>query len=482
VTPAFAEATARKSLGRIARLSAAFLASNLTRGAIAFALSLVAARALGVERFGRWVLCTTWASTLTIAADLGFGMLLTRDIARVNPGTENRRTQNPRTINPEPGTRYPLPETRNPEPGMLLGTALTARFAFAIAAAAVLGIFAPRLASGAETIAGLRIAALLGVTGAVYGCFGSTFRSQPRWVPTILIVETSWAIGQLVVSWMVLHQLSPPSHLLALLIVATAVQLAQIGSAIVVWRLAFGDDRVRRPSWAVLSRTVRRALPFAASGIVANLHNRVAPLMLGYLSTQTELGSFAAAARFGTTARLTPGAIFAGALPVLSREYSDDATAGRTAYRSFHIAMIWLAIGTAIPCVLFAPLLVRLVYGRAFVTAAPALIWIGIGLLPALTNSAKKIFLYASGEETLVLQWSAVSLGTQIAAGLALVPPFGSVGAAASIALGEAVIWWPLRRTLRRSAPPSSPRREPASTIARAQPVAPDVPDPAAAR
>ena len=39
-----------RPLVRIGRLSAAFLGSNLARGAVAFALSLVIGRTLGVER------------------------------------------------------------------------------------------------------------------------------------------------------------------------------------------------------------------------------------------------------------------------------------------------------------------------------------------------------------------------------------------------------------------------------------------------
>jgi len=42
-------------------------------------------RGLGADRFGQWVLCTAWASLLTVAADLGFGVLLTRDGAVVHP-------------------------------------------------------------------------------------------------------------------------------------------------------------------------------------------------------------------------------------------------------------------------------------------------------------------------------------------------------------------------------------------------------------
>ena len=51
-------------LARILKLSAAFLGSNLARAAIGFGLSLALARGLGAERFGRWILCTAWASTL----------------------------------------------------------------------------------------------------------------------------------------------------------------------------------------------------------------------------------------------------------------------------------------------------------------------------------------------------------------------------------------------------------------------------------
>src|SRR6202044_3281661 len=69
-------------VARIARLSAAFLGSNLARAAIGFGVSFALARGLGAERFGRWIFCTAWASTLTVVVDLGFGVLLTRDGAR----------------------------------------------------------------------------------------------------------------------------------------------------------------------------------------------------------------------------------------------------------------------------------------------------------------------------------------------------------------------------------------------------------------
>jgi O-antigen/teichoic acid export membrane protein len=437
-------------LKRIARLSAAFLGSNLARGAIAFALSLVVGRALGVERFGRWIWCSTWASTLTVVADLGFGLLLPRDGARADA-----------------------------DHGALAGSALTLRLAVAIPAAAAL-YAASWWSSSPESIAGLRVAAVLAVSGAAYGCFGATFRSQPAWVPTVLVVETAWSAAQLIASWIVVSL--RPSGVPALLAIAAAVQIAQIASALVLWRFAFGDrEPLRVPSLNSAIATLRRAVPFAAAGLVANLQTRIAPLMLGYLSTTGELGSFAAAARFGTTAKLAPGAIFAGALPVLSREYGRDRDGAHQAYRAFDRALILLTVVIAVPCILFAKPILRLVYGESFVRAAPALVWIGIALVPTLMNSGKKVFLYAAGAETTVVRWSAVALIAQAALGLTLMPAFGAVGAAIALAAGETIIWRPLRTALRPDGR-SSPRRAPASTPARSQPHAHDVPGPAAAR
>jgi O-antigen/teichoic acid export membrane protein len=427
-------------LARIARLSAAFLGSNLARAAIGFGLSFALARGLGAERFGRWILCTAWASTLTVVADLGFGVLLTRDGAR-----------------------------RDAEPGRLLSAALAVRLACAIPLAAILYAAAGAISSDAETVEGLRVAALLGTAGAMYGCFGALFRSQPRWLPAVLGVETGWLVIQFAGAWWIVHGGAGGSDgaIVSLMTLAVGVQLAQIATAIVCWRRVFGaSGRVRWPPRDGVAVFLRRALPFAASGIVANVQTRVGPLMLGYLSTQAELGLFAAASRFGTVARLAPQAVFAGALPVLSHEHGRDRASAERVFHRFDSLLLGASAAGAIGCAIFGSPVLRLVYGPSFTRAAPALLWVGIGLIPLLSNSGRKVVLYASGGEALVVRWSAIALVVQIAAGALLIPAIGGVGAAVSVAVGEAVIWWPLRHRSVRTGPRSSPRHEPQPTLA----------------
>jgi O-antigen/teichoic acid export membrane protein len=403
----------RSTLARIARLSAAFVCSNLARAVIGFVLSLVLGRGLGAERFGGWILCTTWASMVTVAADLGFGVLLTRDGARAQT-----------------------------DPGGLLAAALILRVTLASALAVALSIAAPALTQNPELIAGLRLASLLGLAGATYGCFGSLLRSQPRWLPLVLGLETAWLAAQVGASWWIVHRGGDIAPLLG---VSIATQFAEIATAVVLWKPVFGD-RATRITPAPLLATLRRAAPFAITGLVANLQARIAPLMLGYLAAPVELGYFGAASRVGRAARLTPSAIFAGALPVLSGEYARDRDGATRVSRALDRILLITALCGVAGALVFAAPLMRIVFGPSFTAAAPTLLWVAIGLVPALSNSSRKIFLYAAGRETTVVAWSLVALTLEIGAAIVLIPVGGSAGAAISVAIGEAAIWMPLRR------------------------------------
>jgi O-antigen/teichoic acid export membrane protein len=427
-------------LRRIARSSAAFLASSFARAALGFGLSLIVGRGLGADRFGQWVLCTAWASLLTVVADLGFGVLLTRDGARAN-----------------------APVRR------LVAGALAARLAVVVPMAAALYAGAGWIATDAGSIPALRTAALLGIVSAAYGCFSAILISQPRWLPMVLGVETAWLAVQVAASWWITIGsvgsggsgglvgsggwvggsdgfVGADGTLVALIALATVVQLAQIATALVLWRRVFADHVARparrEPSGALL----RRALPFAGAGIVANLDLRVAPLMLGALSTSSAVGLYAAASRFGRFAALAPQAVFGGALPVLSGEFERDRGLTNRAFSALDRALLAFGALAAAGFVALAPLVLRVAYGPSFAAAAPALAWIGVGLIPSLSNSGRKIALYAAGGEAAVVRWSAVALIVQVAAAALLIPVLGSTGAAIAIAVAESAIWLPLRR------------------------------------
>jgi O-antigen/teichoic acid export membrane protein len=185
-------------------------------------------------------------------------------------------------------------------------------------------------------------------------------------------------------------------------------------------------------------------MPFAAIGLISTTQGRMAPLALGYWQGPGAVAMFAVAWRMASMARALPFAALAGGLPVLSEH------AGRGEMESvrpqFHRGLALFAVVASIALAAGAPFLVRWTYGASFSGAVPALVCVGLSLVPALLNAGRRVYLYAEQREGVVLKWSAVTLAVQLAGCAAFIPAWGPLGAALGLMLGEWVAWWPLSR------------------------------------
>ncbi len=399
---------------RLVGMSAAFATSNAARTAISFATSLVIARGIGVDGFGRWTLCMAWAAVLTMLFDLGFGVLLTREAARDSPSTG-----------------------RDVIVGLLvrLGLFLPVGLGFAFAAR--------WLSADPETVVGLTIAPAIAAAGIAYGSLAPVFRAWPRALVAVLAVETGGAVVQWAAAWWLIHAGGAVTELLTL---AAVIQALQFLAALLLWpAIVRPRIRIEWPGPSAILPVLREAMPFAAAGLIANAQLRIAPVLLGFLGAPAAIASFGVAARIGGLARMLPQAAFAGALPVLSEEArhsTSDAVRSR-----FDRTLLAFSLLSALIIVLTASSIVSFTYGDGFSGAVLPLIWTGIGLIPTLMNSGRKVYLYASGCEHVVVRWSAIALAIQAAACAALIPSFGAAGAAAGLAIGEAAVSWPLYKT-----------------------------------
>jgi O-antigen/teichoic acid export membrane protein len=397
--------------GRLVGMSAAFATSNLARTAISFATSLVIARSLGVEDFGRWALCTAWAAALTTVVDFGFGVLLTRDAARDDPSI-----------------------------GRAVAVAFVVRLG-ALVPVALLFVLGPSyLSADSATTAGLRIVPLIAIAGVAYGCLAPVFRAWPRALVIALGIETAGAVVQWAGAWWLVQA---GMGLVDLLVLAAVVQAMQFAAAVGLWRRIAGRrPRFEWPSRATLVGTMRDAWPFAAAGLVANAQLRLAPLLLGFLAAPAAVAAFGVASRIGGVIRMLPQAAFAGALPVLSNEARHGA--GDRVRIRFDRTLAAFVVSAAAVVTVFAAPIVSWTYGKSFAGAVVPLVWTGLGLIPTIVNGGRKVYLYACGQEGVAVRWSAVALALQAAACAALIPSYGAAGAAAGLAAGEAAVWWPL--------------------------------------
>ena len=374
---------------------------------------MLIARALGVEDFGRWTLCTAWAAVLTTVVDFGFGVLLTRDAACDDPAT-----------------------------GQAVAVAFVTRLGVLLPVAFLFVAVPSLLTADAATAAGLRVAPLIAIPGVVYGCLASVFRAWPRTLVMTLGIETIGGLGHWAGAWWLLQS---GGGMVALLLLAAAVQALQFTAAVSLWLgIAAPRPGIEWPSPATIVRTLRAAWPFAAEGLLANAQQRIAPVLLGFLAAPAALANFGVAWRLGGLVRMLPQAALAAALPVLSQEARRGAS---NALRTrFDRTLLAFSLASASIVIVLAAPLVSWTYGENFAAAVAPLVWTGIGLVPTLVNSGRKVYFYTSGFEALAVRWNAVTLALQAAVCAALIPSFGAAGAAAGLALGEAAVWWPLHK------------------------------------
>lgn len=402
-----------KKYSALVAMSAAWATSNVAQAAIAFVTSLVVARGLGTDGFGRWTLCMAWAAMLTMMFDLGFGVLLTREAAR---------------------------DTANA--GHMVGAALVVRLGLLVPAALVFAAAAPWLATEPSTAAALRIAPLIAGAGIAYTCLAAVFRAWPKSLAMVLTIEAVGALIQCAGAWWMLRRGAGVVNLLTL---TALVQAAQFAAVVVLWRRSRGrHGAIAWPTRTMLSSAVGGAWPFALAGLVANAQLRLAPLMLGFMSSAAAVASFGAAARIGSLVRMLPQSGFAGALPALTAGLRDGSA--RAMRSRFDRPVRAFAVASALALAVFAGPIVKLLYGPLFSAAGTPLVWIAVGLVPALVNGGRKVFLYAAGREQVAVRWSGVALVIQAIGCVTLIPDFGAAGAAAALVIGEAAVWWPLHR------------------------------------
>ncbi len=239
----------------------------------------------------------------------------------------------------------------------------------------------------------------------------------------------------------------PAASTVALLVAATQAR------AVGLWSLRLQHDL--RASWALL----RDALPFGLLGGIMALQLRFDVVLLSIVGSAAETANYDLAVRALEALSYLGTVVAAPALFILSRRLADHD--GDGAQRALNHAGRFLALlGVGVSALLVGlhqPLTVAAFGARYDGVAVPLAIAGGqlwIAFLAALQSAA-----ILAGERV----WRAVPLIAAVVAiivalDLALVPPFGAVGAAAATAAGSVVMVFALGRFLHRTAALRTPR------------------------
>lgn len=197
----------------------------------------------------------------------------------------------------------------------------------------------------------------------------------------------------------------------------------------ITYRKIEGVPQYWRVSFPLARRLMADCWPLIFSGVIIMIYMRIDQVMLGEMSTSTEVGVYAAAVRIAEVWYFIPMAVVSSVFPsvVAARESSDELFYARL--QRLYNLMALVSYCVALPTMFLAGPLIQFLFGAAYAAAAQQLaLLVWAGLFTSL-GVARSTFLTA-------MNWTRIHLLTVTLGGilnvllnLVLIPRYGGMGA-----------------------------------------------------
>jgi len=395
----------RRATQRIARNTIYLAGADVLGKVMAFLFFMLAARHLGVQKFGVFSFALAYTSMFSVFTDLGLGVISAREIARDRGAAR-----------------------------LYVSNSLTIKLAVSAVLVAIAVVSVGLVSRDPVAVRTTRIVSPFILTSSVALYYGFVFQGFERMgysalvrlLQAMVLVAGAWAIGRG----------SAMASRYAWLYLA-----AGCGSAIFAWlavsiRFVSPGLRFDLGFWR---RMLGDSLPVGFAAAFAMLYYWNGSAFLARMSGDTAVGLYNA------PFRLVLGLSFAGAAytqavyPAMSRMHVKDPLRLREmSTRSVHY-MIVAAVPLAVIGGALARPVILLLYGSSYLGSIPVLavlVWWGAFMY---LNQMVSQSLYSVDRPGVVTAQTAVGLGVNLVLNVALIPQLGALGAAISIAIAEAV-------------------------------------------
>jgi O-antigen/teichoic acid export membrane protein len=216
---------------------------------------------------------------------------------------------------------------------------------------------------------------------------------------------------------------------IALLVVLGCSSLVQMASAL--WLVRRLLPRLAlKVHWTLWKNLLSESWPLALQGFMSTVYLRVDQLLLYLLVGVAAIGYYSAATKIAEGWGLVVGVFQAAVFPLMCRFYAADRERFE---KTAHYSLRYIFIGIfpfAVACTLYAPAILRLVFGADFSRAAPALtvlMWAEVFLVG---NMICQATLVAAGLQKCTFWLALAAAGSNVLLNLLLIPKYGYTGAA----------------------------------------------------
>lgn len=297
----------------------------------------------------------------------------------------------------------------------------------------VLANTVPRISQSMPVFLVLSIKLLLYVTGAEW-FFQATEQFRYMTIRT-LIIRTLTAVAMFVF-------IRDSDDVIAYAAITVS---ADVGFGLLNWGRLASFFRSYKTTIREL-RPWRHALPalkIFTLGILIIVYTNLDSVMLGFLSSNAEVGYYTAALRVTRVARGITTAIGATLLPRFAAYLRDNRHDSFAALSQKSLDLVTaLILPAAAGLSLTAPDIIALFSGDTFASAAPVLsIMAPLLIFVGLSDIAGLQILYSQGKETIVIKATGAGALMDLSLNLWLTPVYGAVGAATAALVAEACVF-----------------------------------------
>lgn len=179
--------------------------------------------------------------------------------------------------------------------------------------------------------------------------------------------------------------------------------------------------------WTNASET----LPLLATAFLSIIYTKVDQVIVSYHLSTYDLGIYAAGLRLNDMALLVPVMLMTVVYPVLARrliEKKDKEFA--LIFRGAMAVLLYAALGYVLFIYWFAEPVLRLLYGEAYVSSAPALTFVAFAAFTTFAGHLWNAWLIMENQGALLLKANVVCIVLSLGLGNWLVPRYGIQGAA----------------------------------------------------
>jgi O-antigen/teichoic acid export membrane protein len=195
----------------------------------------------------------------------------------------------------------------------------------------------------------------------------------------------------------------------------------------------------------VWRRLLRVSLPFGATLLINYLYFRLDVLLLSILRDNEAVALYGLAYRVLEGLMVLPAFFMLAVFPEIARLSGDRARVEGIVSAAL-TAMEVIALPLVVLGVVFADDIVAVIGGDSFADSAWVLRILMLGLGISYVSGVYGNALLAIGRQDAMFKWSLVVLGINLVANLALIPPFGVIGASIAVVISEALAFLAVRR------------------------------------